>query len=161
PEHPTQYSYERKKLYYRPSFTECPKNLQKAVNLFEKPEDEHFDANNSVLETVIIQNDEDEPIYIPNDKYNLLSPDMTNEQGITLFRVYSRKVDTAITYSPETGIKLYLLICKAKRLNKPQGGDYNKLCRILNDAANSFILYWAKKCKRVTKELKKLFCEMR
>ncbi|CAG8619454.1 5984_t:CDS:2 [Dentiscutata erythropus] len=129
PEHPTQCSYKRKKLYHRPPFTEWPKNLQEAVNLFEKPEDEHFDANDSVLETVvIIQNDEDEPIYIPNDKHNLLSPDMTNE---------------------------------SKRLNKPQGGDYNKLCRMLNDAANSFILYWAKKCKRVTKELKKLFCDIR
>ncbi|CAG8816181.1 3017_t:CDS:1, partial [Gigaspora rosea] len=31
------------------------------------PEDEHFDANDSVLETVaIIQNNGDEPIYIPN-----------------------------------------------------------------------------------------------
>ncbi|CAG8439801.1 12998_t:CDS:2, partial [Dentiscutata heterogama] len=97
----------------------------------------------------------------PNDKHKLLSFDMANEQGVTLFRVYSRKVDTAITYSPETGIKLYLLICEAKRLNKHQGSDYNKLCRMLNDAANSFILYWAKKCKKVTKELKKLFCEFR
>ncbi|CAG8815871.1 8518_t:CDS:2, partial [Dentiscutata erythropus] len=32
---------------------------------------------------------------------------------------------------------------------------------MLNDAANSFILYWAKKCKKITKELKKLFCEFR
>ncbi|RIB08073.1 hypothetical protein C2G38_2147255 [Gigaspora rosea] len=162
PEHPTQCSYERKKLYHRPPFAEWPKNLKEAVNLFEKPEDEHFDANDSVLETVaIIQNNGDEPIYIPNDKHKLLSFDTANEQGVTLFRVYSRKVDTAITYSPETGIKLYLLICEAKRLNKHQGGDYNKLCRMLNDAANSFILYWAKKCKKVTKELKKLFCEFR
>ncbi|CAG8818076.1 21407_t:CDS:2, partial [Gigaspora margarita] len=162
PEHPTQCSYERKKIYHRPPFTEWPKNLKEAVNLFEKPEDEHFDANDSVLETVvIIQNNGDEPIYIPNDKHKLLSFDTANEQGFTLFRVYSRKVDTAITYSPETGIKLYLLICEAKRLNKHQGGDYNKLCRMLNDAANSFILYWTKKCKKVTKELKKLFCEFR
>ncbi|CAG8784629.1 23949_t:CDS:1, partial [Dentiscutata erythropus] len=84
-----------------------------------------------------------------------------SEQSITLFRVYSRKVDIAITYSPETGIKLCLLICEAKHLNKPQGGDYNKLCRILNDAANRFILYWAKKCKKVTKKLKKLFRKIR
>ncbi|CAG8829879.1 5945_t:CDS:2, partial [Gigaspora margarita] len=164
-EHPTQCSYERKKLYHCPSFAEWPIDLKEAVNLFEKPEDEHFDASNSVLEKVgIIQNNRNEPIYMPNDKHNkhkLLSLDTTIEQGITLFRVYSRKVDTAITYSPETGIKLYLLICETKHLNKPQGGDYNKLCRMLNDAANSFILYWAKKCKKVTKELKKLFCELR
>ncbi|CAG8763183.1 22678_t:CDS:1, partial [Gigaspora rosea] len=84
------------------------------------PENEHFDANDSVQETVIIiQNNGDEPIYIPNNKCELLSLDMTSEQGITLFRVYSRKVDTAITYSPEMGIKLYLLICEAKCLNKP------------------------------------------
>ncbi|CAG8816614.1 20385_t:CDS:1, partial [Dentiscutata erythropus] len=119
-----------------------PKNLKEAVNLFEKPEDEHFDANDFVLETVvIIQNNGNDLIYILNDKHKLLSFDTANEQGVTLFRMYSRKVDTAITYSPETSIKLYLLICKAKRLNKHQGGDYNKLCRMLNDAANSFILY--------------------
>ncbi|CAG8851091.1 4531_t:CDS:2, partial [Gigaspora margarita] len=32
---------------------------------------------------------------------------------------------------------------------------------MLNDAANSFILYWVKKCKMVTNELKKLFFGMR
>ncbi|CAG8826110.1 12865_t:CDS:2, partial [Dentiscutata erythropus] len=51
PEYPTQCSYERKKLYHHPPFAEWPKNLKEAVNLFEKPEDEHFDANDSVLET--------------------------------------------------------------------------------------------------------------
>ncbi|CAG8705096.1 4698_t:CDS:1, partial [Racocetra fulgida] len=72
-------------------------------NLFETPEDEHFDANDSVQKTVvIIQNNGDEPIYIPNDKRKLLSLDTTSEQKITLFRVYCRKVGTAITYSPET-----------------------------------------------------------
>ncbi|CAG8669380.1 9694_t:CDS:2, partial [Racocetra fulgida] len=101
--HLTQCSYERKKLYYHPPFTEWPKNLKEAVNLFETPEDEHFDANDSVQETVvIIQNNGDEPIYISNDKRELLSLDTTSKQRITLFRVYSRKVDTAITYSPET-----------------------------------------------------------
>ncbi|CAG8729095.1 915_t:CDS:2, partial [Gigaspora margarita] len=88
-----------------------PKNLKEAVNLFEKPEDEYFDANNSILETVvIIQNNGDEPIYIPNDKHKLLSLGTTSEQGITRFRVYSKKVGTAITYSSETDEKLCFMI---------------------------------------------------
>ncbi|CAG8839249.1 36709_t:CDS:2, partial [Gigaspora margarita] len=162
PEHPTQCSYERKKLYHRPPFNDWPKNLKEAVILFEKLEAEHLDVNDSVQETVvIIKNNENEPIYIPNNKDKLKSLDTTKEQGVTLFRVYSRKVDTAVTYFPETDVKLYLLICEAKRPYISQRGDYNKLCRMLNDAVNSFILYWVKKCKMVTDELKKLFSEMR
>ncbi|CAG8477905.1 9337_t:CDS:2 [Racocetra fulgida] len=162
PEHPTQCSYERKKLYHRPPFNDWPKNLEEAVTLFEKPEDDNLDVNDSVQETVVIINSNDnDPIYISNNKDKLKSLDTTKEQGVTLFRVYSRKVDTAVTYSPETDIKLYLLICEAKHPYISQRGDYNKLCRMLNDAANSFILYWVKKCKMVTNELKKLFSEMR
>ncbi|RIB15881.1 hypothetical protein C2G38_2191407 [Gigaspora rosea] len=161
PEHPTQCSYERKKLYHRPSFNDWPKNLEEAVTLFEKPEDDNLDVNDSVQETVVIINsNNNDPIYISNNKDKLKSLDTTKEQGVTLFRVYSRKVDTAVTYSPETDIKLYILIYEAKRLYISQRGDYNKLCKMLNDAANSFILYLVKKCKMVTNELKKLFSEM-
>ncbi|CAG8800730.1 2614_t:CDS:2, partial [Racocetra persica] len=61
-EHPMQCFYERKKLYHRPSFTEWPKNLKEASN-------------------------ENEPIYIPNNKDKLKSLDITKEQqGVTLFQ---------------------------------------------------------------------------
>ncbi|CAG8796553.1 14092_t:CDS:2, partial [Racocetra fulgida] len=55
--------------------------LIQAVNLFEKPDKEYFDINDSVQETVvIIQSNENEPIYIPNNKDKLKSLDITKEQ---------------------------------------------------------------------------------
>ncbi|CAG8607814.1 20091_t:CDS:2, partial [Dentiscutata erythropus] len=71
-----------------------------------------------------------------------------------------QEMPKGVTFSPESGLKLYLLICEAKRLNVPSNGDYNKLCRMLHDAANSFILYWVKKIRKIPLKLKKLFCEM-
>lgn len=157
PEHPAQCSFERKKLYHRPPFEKWPTNLNEVKHLFEKSEDDPLDNDESVQETaIIIQNVHDEPIYLPNEN-QLLTDVSENQQGVTLYHIFCRKVDVALTYSPETGLKLYLLICEAKHPDVRLKGDYNKLCRMLHDAANSFILYWVKKIRKVPEKLKKLF----
>jgi len=56
------------------------------------------------------------------------------------FKVYPRKCDLAITYN-QGDIRLYLLICEAKRPESNDSSDYNKLIRAMHDAYNHMLRY--------------------
>jgi hypothetical protein len=77
-----------------------------------------------------------------------------------------KKVDAAISYSPidseDPEFKVYLLLCEAKKPDatiKMENKDYDKLVRLIHDCFNSFIIYYSKKAKYITKTLRELFNE--
>ncbi|CAG8790060.1 4101_t:CDS:2, partial [Cetraspora pellucida] len=107
----------------------------------------------------IIKNQiDDEPIIFPSNATILLNEDVKPE--ITYVRVYSKKVDTALTYTYRNNLA-YLLIVEAKLPNAPSYGVYDKLLRSINDAINSFIIYIAKDAKNITSILENLLKKLR
>ncbi|CAG8794901.1 10535_t:CDS:2 [Gigaspora margarita] len=92
---------------------------------------------------------------------NALDDYKINTGWITYIRVYSKKVDTALTYTYKKNKIAYLLIVEAKLPNVPFHGVYDKLLRSINDAINSFLIYIAKDAKIITRTLKNLLTKLR
>ncbi|CAG8718495.1 12278_t:CDS:2, partial [Cetraspora pellucida] len=82
------------------------------------------------------------------------------KERITYIQVYSKKVDTALTYTYRNNLA-YLLIVEAKLPNAPFHRVYNKLLRSINDTINSFIIYIAKDAKNITNILENLLKKLR
>ncbi|CAG8608758.1 26752_t:CDS:2 [Racocetra persica] len=92
PEYPTKCSFERRKLFYRPSFNRWLANLREATSLFKKSETDHLDNDDYIQETIVInQNNQDKPIYLPDNNQKILIEDSTNQQGVTLYQLYCQK----------------------------------------------------------------------
>jgi hypothetical protein len=77
---------------------------------------------------------------------------------------FVRKVDAAISFSPEVteevdkDFKLYIFLCEAKKPDLEHcDNDYGKLVRLMHGCYNSWIIYYSKKAKIITKKLVYLF----
>ncbi|CAG8795102.1 25427_t:CDS:2, partial [Gigaspora margarita] len=146
PEHETKCSFERR-------------NFEKARDIFDIP-DKQNNKNIIVEENIIIQNQiNEEPIILPSNTTVLLNED--SKPGITYIQVYSKKVDTALTYTYKESNLVYFLIVEAKLPHMPFHGVYNKLLRSINDAINSFLIYIAKDAKNITRRLENLLTKLR
>ncbi|CAG8669896.1 25512_t:CDS:2, partial [Dentiscutata erythropus] len=158
PEHETKCSFERRSWHHYPPYGEWPSDLEESRSIFDVS-DELNDQNIIVEEKVIIKNQiDDEPIIFPSNATILLNEDAKLE--ITYVRVYSKKVDTALTYIYRNNLA-YLLIVEAKLPNAPFHGVYDKLLRSINDAINSFLIYIAKDAKNITSILENLLKKLR
>ncbi|CAG8825588.1 3528_t:CDS:2, partial [Gigaspora margarita] len=159
PEHETKCSFERRSWHYYPPHGDWPSDVEEARNIFDIP-DELNDQNITIEENVIIKNQpDDEPVILLPNATILLNGD--SKPGITYIRVYSKKVDTALTYTYKKNKIAYLLIVEAKLPNVPFHGVYDKLLRSINDAINSFLIYIAKDAKIITRTLENLLTKLR
>lgn len=73
--------------------------------------------------------------------------------SVTLNKKLAKKVDVAISYSPncDEDLLLYLLICEGKKPDYIGNDDYDKLIRSMNDCCNSCIIYYCKKAEQLSK----------
>ncbi|CAG8588042.1 6020_t:CDS:2 [Racocetra fulgida] len=116
PEHETKCSFEKRSWHHYPPYGEWPSDLEESRSIFDVL-DELNDQNIIVEEKVIIKNQIDnEPIIFLSNATILLNEDAKPE--ITYVRVYSKKVDTALTYTYRNNLA-YLLIVEAKLPNDP------------------------------------------
>jgi len=75
--------------------------------------------------------------------------------SVTLNKKLAKKVDGAISYSPncDGNLLLYLLICEGKKSDYFGYDSYDKLIRCMNDCCNSWIIYYCKKAEQLSKKL--------
>ena len=80
---------------------------------------------------------------------------VNNEDSVTLNKKLAKKVDGAISYSPncDEDLLLYLLICEEKKPDYIGNDDYDKLTRCMNDCWNSWIIFYCKKAEQLSKKL--------
>ncbi|CAG8811211.1 37602_t:CDS:2, partial [Gigaspora margarita] len=148
PEHETKCSFERRSWHHCPPY-----------DIFDIPNEQN-DKNIIVEKNIIIQNQiNEEPIILLSNATVLLNEDP--KPGITYIRVYSKKVDTALTYTYKENNLVYFLIVEAKLPHVPFHGVYDKLLRSINDAINSFLIYIAKDAKNITSRLENLLTKLR
>ncbi|CAG8683142.1 284_t:CDS:2, partial [Dentiscutata heterogama] len=161
PEHETKCSFERRSWYHYPPYGAWPSNFEEARKMFDVLDsDEINDQNIIVEENIIIKNQIDDPIILPSNNTNI-SLYGEPKPGVTYIRIYSKKVDTALTYKYQENNLVYFLIVEVKLPHVPFNGVYDKLLRSINDAINRFLIYIAKDALNITSTLKDLLTKLR